>query len=262
MRILLILTLITCLSLPLYAENLLPKLNFNGSVYHLQYSDKNKQTGGFINEYYKGAESYNNWTELVAIHYFPNIYSPIEQAKLFRKALGEIYCPSALEVFDDDNKAMLDFVLINDKKLPIIIEFNVFKYEKSDIAGTVAYQYAKRYIINNPLEINKVKKELNKNRLKYIKKVLSTNIPEVITELIDKGQYVVNNQDNIDINDVSIIENEKKDIILTPEIVNEKIEDANTENLENNSEQKEAFATTKNVIEQQEENIDETIIKP
>ena len=134
------------------AKKDLPFVKFNKTNFTLLFSEKNSQTNGQINEYYKKHETYTNWSELVAVHHFPNMYSPIEEAKLFREILGLASCPSAITVFEDENRAILDFILINDKKLPIILEFNVFKFEKHNACGTVAVQYAKRYVINNALE--------------------------------------------------------------------------------------------------------------
>ena len=95
-------------------------LNFNGETFHLMYSVKNKDFGGYLNEYYKTGETYNVWSELVAVHHFPNAYSPIDRIKDFKDYLGSINVPSALTFDDKKNTAMIDFIIIADKKLPVI----------------------------------------------------------------------------------------------------------------------------------------------
>ena len=84
---------------------------------------------------------------------------------------------------------MLYFLIIDKTRLPILVEFNVFKYGKSPVCGTVALQYAKRYRLNNPLEIEKTKRAIVKSGLKYIKKLNKMEIPDVITLDMENGKY-------------------------------------------------------------------------
>ncbi len=163
-----------------------PVLKFNGAKYQLMYSVKNKEHNGYLNEYFKLGEDYNNWTELVAVHHFPNAYSPLDQAEAFREYLGSINCPSALVEDEKNNSAIIDFILIDGDKLPIILEFNVFKYAKSPECGTIALQYAKRYVVSNGLEVDGIKKEFAKTRNSALKKVEKYEIPAIVKEDIDK----------------------------------------------------------------------------
>lgn len=175
----------------------MPSIKFNGGKYSLLYSAKNPQTGAYMNEYYKPNEGYTSWNELIGVHYFPDAYSPIDQAKSFRAYLSEARCPSAIDVNENENTAVLDFMLMDTNKLPIILEFNIFKYEKSPVCGTIALQYAKRYRINNSLEIDSVKKSFKKSRDNYIKQVKKTHIPVLVTVDVDKGRYT-NNEGIVD----------------------------------------------------------------
>ena len=161
-------------------------INFGGVKYNLLYSVKSSETGGYLNEYYKNGETYNRWSEMIGIHHFPNAYSPIEQVSDFKKYLGSIDCPSSLTFDDENNSAMIDFILINDKKLPIIMEFNIFKYVKSEKCGSVAVQYAKRYAVKTAFEAEAVKRDFEKTRKKALKNVEKFKVQEVITEEIDK----------------------------------------------------------------------------
>ncbi len=161
-------------------------INFNGQKYHLLYSVKNKDFGGYLNEYYRLGETYNIWSDMVAVHHFPNAYSPIDRIQEFKEYLSSMNCPSSLTFDDKKNTAMIDFIIINDKNVPVILEFNVFKYKKSKKCGSVALQYAKRYSATTMSQIEEVKKDFEKNRKKIIKKVKNFDIPVVITENIDK----------------------------------------------------------------------------
>lgn len=161
-------------------------LNFNGSKFHLLYSVKNKEFGGYLNEYYKNGDTYNIWTELVAVHHFPNAYSPIDRIKDFKDYLGSMQVPSSLTFDDKKNAAMIDFIMISDKQMPIVLEFNVFKYEKSKKCGSVAVQYAKRYSATTTMQIEEVKQDFEKNRKRIITKLKHFKIPELVTYDIDK----------------------------------------------------------------------------
>ena len=43
-------------------------LKFNGTNYRLLYSVKNNDFGGYLNEYYRLGETYNIWSDMVAVH--------------------------------------------------------------------------------------------------------------------------------------------------------------------------------------------------
>lgn len=162
------------------------KIKFNKETYNLLYSTKNPEFGGYLNEYYKWNETYNRWSEMVAIHHFPNAYSPIDQIKTFREYLGSLNCPSAITFDDKKNVGIIDFIMINDHQLPIILEFNVFKYEKSKKCGSVAIQYAKRYVVTTALQMEAAKRDFDKYRKKAIKAVQNFELPEVVYKEIDK----------------------------------------------------------------------------
>ena len=161
-------------------------VRFNGTKYNLLYSIKNKDFGGYLNEYYKKGETYNIWSEMIAVHHFPNAYSPIDRIKDFKDYLGSMHVPSSLTFDDKKNTAMIDFIMISDHSMPIVIEFNIFKYEKSKKCGSIAIQYARRYTATTTMQIESIKKDVEKNRNKLIQKVKHFEIPEVITKDIDK----------------------------------------------------------------------------
>ena len=161
-------------------------LNFNGIKYHLLYSVKNKDFGGYLNEYYRQGETYNIWTDMVAIHHFPNAYSPIDRIKDFKNYLSSMNVPSSLTFDDRKNAAMIDFIIIKSDKVPVVLEFNIFKYEKSKKCGSVAVQYVKRYSATTTMQVEQIKDDFEKSRKKLLKNVKKFTIPQIITEDIDK----------------------------------------------------------------------------
>ena len=171
-------------------KNNMPYIKMNGSKFYLYYSAKSDETGSFINEYYKQNQSYASWDELIGLHHYPTAFYPIEHAKEFRDFLNASGSPATVEINDEDNSALLYFIVINNKRLPIVMEFNVFKLVKSPICGTVGFQYARRYLLNNALEVDDVKKNFAKGAIKYIKQVENVDIPDIVTVEIEKGQYV------------------------------------------------------------------------
>ncbi len=167
------------------ANSQINKINFNGNKYYLQYSAKNPEFNGYLNEYYKRGETYNLWSEMVAIHHFPNAYSPLDRVKQFRAYLAGINCPSALTFNDKKNIAMIDFLLIHHANSRTLLEFNIFKYEKSKKCGSNAIQYARRYVASNAFEVEQVKRDFEKNRKKLINNVKNMTVPAIIEEPID-----------------------------------------------------------------------------
>lgn len=167
----------------------MPYLKMNGTKFYLYYSAKSTETGGYINEYYKTGQTYTSWNELIGIHHYPTAFYPIEHAKEFSDFLGNSGVEAPLEVYDEDNKAIMYFVIVNNNRLPIIMEFNVFKFVKSPVCGTVALQYARRYLLTNNLEVDKIKKDFVKSAIKYIKQADKLEIPDIVTIEIDNGIY-------------------------------------------------------------------------
>lgn len=192
-------------------------IKFNGQKYTLLYSAKNIDNNGYINEYYKNAESPDMWSEMVAVHHFPNMFSPLSQAEAFREYLNSINCPSALTVDEKKNEAMIDFIIISGKRLPIILEFNIFKYEKDENCGTKAIQYVKRYCVTSALQVDIVKREFNKLREKMLKKVEKLEIPNLIKDdvLVETKQEQKN--ENLEVLDA----NSQKEDAQTEEVQTE-----------------------------------------
>ena len=229
-------------------------LKFNGDKYNLLYSVKNKDFGGYLNEYYKRGETYNIWSEMVAIHHFPNAYSPIDRIKDFRNFLTEMNCPSSLTFDDKKNSAIIDFIMIYDKKLPLILEFNVFKYEKSKKSGSVAVQYVIRYSATTTMQAEAIKKEFEKNRKRILKKIKKFKLPPVITEDIDKCKvdYVYETEDdNKQIKDAENINSESDEKEVSEETLSAENQEIKDEEKDNTAEENEITNETTNTEEKE-----------
>ncbi len=175
-----------------YADGNNGYITYNGNKYFLMYSSKSSEHNGYYNQYFKSGEDFDSWTEMIAIQHFPNIYSPIDLAHTFREYLGQYHCPSSLSVYDDKNTGVLDFILIDNKeqKLPITLEFNIFKYVKSPDCGSLSMQYAKKYSVANVEQVDSVKKKFEKFRPKALNEIMDTAIPQVVNK--DIGEINLN----------------------------------------------------------------------
>ena len=162
------------------------RLEFDKNNYKLLYSEKMPEHSGYINEYFKQGESRTYWTEIVNVIHFPNSYSPLDHAEEFSKYLNSMNCPNAIKLDEKNNYALMDFILIDGQKLPIILEFNVFKFEKHQECGTIAIQYVKRYRVYSTKQVEKIKKDFNKLRPKMLKEVEEFEIPEIEKQNIDE----------------------------------------------------------------------------
>lgn len=209
---------------PSFAQNINEhKVKFNGEEFTLFYSVKSDDINGYMNEYYKRGETYNIWSEMIGVHHFPNAYSPIDKVVELKNYLSAIKCPSSITFDDKKNTAMIDFIMISDNHSPVIMEFNVFKYSKAENCGSIALQYAKRYVVKNEFEAEAVKKEFAKNRKKMLKRVKKLKTPDIINEEIDKLKGIIP-QANEGIKENKT--NEKE--LIQPEI-SDKEENNNTE---------------------------------
>lgn len=154
-------------------------IKYNGHKYILKYSAKNTESGGYMNEYFRPGENYGTWTELLALHHFPNVYSPIDQTVIFYDYLRSLNCESSLKIDEEKNSTIVDFIMVDKRKTPAVLEFNVFKYVKSPVCGSIGLQYAKRYAAYNDMEADKVKKEIEKARPKMLKRIEKFKVPEI-----------------------------------------------------------------------------------
>lgn len=167
-------------------------IKYNGNKYVLLYSGKSVEHNGYYNQYFKSGEDFDSWSEMIAVQHYPNVYSPIDLANIFRDYLGECHCPSSMTVDNNKNISVLDFILIDDSKksFPITLEFNIFKYVKSSDCGTLSMQYAKKFLVYNQKDADKIKKNFAKYRPKALDEILKTNVPNIVNR--DIGEINLN----------------------------------------------------------------------
>ncbi|MCQ2754838.1 MAG: hypothetical protein MJ231_07305, partial [bacterium] len=183
-----------------------------------------RNLGSYINEYYKPSETYTSWSELISVHHNPNTASPIEQAKALQKYLDNKSISNEIETDEDNNSAIVSFVMSDTKRVPIILEFNIFKYELDEICGTIAIQYTKRYIANDNIQADYAKKDFQKNRNKQIKSFKKLKTPILIITDVDNGKFVEANNENTH----NTIEKKEK-VIIKKETENNEKPEQNTE---------------------------------
>lgn len=174
--------LLFCVGFAFAAEDY--SLKYNGTKYVLKYSVKNKENNGFINEYFKPEENYNKWSEMVAIHHFPNVYSPIDQTELFREFLSTLNCQSTVITDEKKGFGIIDFMIVDRTHTPFVVELNTFKFEKSPDCGTIAVQYAKRYRASNNLQVEEIRKDFDKSHNKNVNSVKKFKIPDIVNKKI------------------------------------------------------------------------------
>ena len=193
-----------------------PTFKFNGCKYSLLYSTKSPELGSYINEYYKPSETYTSWSELISVHHNPNVNSPIEQAKALQEYLNNKNVSNEIEVDEENNSAIVSFVMSDTKRVPIILEFNIFKYELDEVCGTIAIQYTKRYIANDNIQADYAKKDFLKNKNKKIKSFKKLKTPTLIITDIDNGKLI----DEVNINKPNNVIEKKENIIIKKDAEN------------------------------------------
>jgi hypothetical protein len=76
--------------------------------------------------------------------------------------------------------------MIDDSRLPVVLEFNVFKYQKSRKCGSMGLQYARRYVVKTAFETEAAKRDIEKNRKKILSRVKHYTIPALVYSEVDK----------------------------------------------------------------------------
>lgn len=163
-----------------------PRLRFNNQTFVLKFSQKSPLTGGYMNEYYLEDEGYNDWTQLIGVYYFPFKNSPISIGKKYQKLFIDTESSGIVIMNIKEDTAVIMQTLHGFEPVENA-EFNIFRYEKAPQKGVIALQYARRYFIEYPPEINEAKKDIEKNRFEWLKKMDEIPIPPIITKNIDKG---------------------------------------------------------------------------
>ncbi len=173
--------------IPVFAQTN-PSVNFDGKAYVLKYSAK-MQTGSYMNEYYLPAEKYGNWTKLIGVFDYPQMKDPINGAAIFLNSVKSKNTPGEMWVNKDKNSAVVSFIVITGGgNSPLKSEINFFRYEKSAKNGTIALQYAERYVIKTDAEYEEYKKNLRDRVLKFTRLMTTAPMPELVERDVDLGK--------------------------------------------------------------------------
>jgi hypothetical protein len=123
-----------------------PTVEFDDQTLTLAFEGKNP--GEVIKEYIPTGETLEKWTKLASTREYSDLDNPLILATVLKKQLEEKYPHANCTLTEDadDNSAVIDFVLWSDDKS--FVEFNVFKYSKTEDGGVLAEQYALRDYTN------------------------------------------------------------------------------------------------------------------
>ena len=89
MKKILITLIVLLIGYNVFAQTKQPTIKFNGTVYTLKYSSYSKATKSYINEYFKGNENGDNWTDLIGVYYIKSYKKPIDYAKSLASAASK-----------------------------------------------------------------------------------------------------------------------------------------------------------------------------
>ncbi len=186
MKKILIGLIILFLGCNVFADTKQPTIKFNGTTYTLKYSSYSKATKSYMNEYFKGNENGDNWTDLIGVYYIKAYNKPLDYAKALATAASK-QTPLDTQVMynEKDNIAIANFMLIGETEKTRYLEQNIFKAEKPIAKkGIVAIQFAHKYPLNNKDEAMKMKAVLPENQKKWLESINKTIIPELVEKEI------------------------------------------------------------------------------
>lgn len=186
MKKILISLIVLFLGCNVFAQTKQPTIKFNGTIYTLKYSSYSKETKSYMNEYFKGNENGDNWTDLIGVYYIKSYNKPLEYAKALANAASkQTPLDTQLMYNDKDDIAIANFILIGGDEKHRYLEQNIFKAEKPIAQkGIVAIQFAHKYPLNNEKEAIKLKAVLPDNQKKWLENINKTIIPELVEKEI------------------------------------------------------------------------------
>ena len=186
MKKILISLIVLLLGCNVFAQTKQPTIKFNGTTYTLKYSSYSKATKSYMNEYFKGNENGDNWTDLIGVYYIKAYNKPLDYAKaLADEASKQTPLDTQVMYNEKDNIAIANFILIGGNEKSRYLEQNIFKAEKPIAKkGIIAIQFAHKYPLNNKTEAEKFKSELPNNQKKWLEQINKIIIPELVEKEI------------------------------------------------------------------------------
>ncbi len=186
MKKILITLIVLFLGCNVFAQINQPTIKFNGTLYTLKYSSYSKETKSYMNEYFKGNENGDNWTDLIGVYYIKSYKKPLDYVNALASAASK-QTPLDTQVLYNDKEdiAIANFMLIGETEKSRYLEQNIFKAEKPIAKkGIVAIQFAHKYPLNNQEEAMKMKAVLPDNQKKWLESINKTIIPELVEKEI------------------------------------------------------------------------------
>jgi hypothetical protein len=152
-------------------------INYGGEVFELKFSAEVPQSnGGYINEYYLPEADFSNWTEVVRVHYYPEV-EPINFATSFRRMIPQPIVHSHLTTNPNRNAALLSYLLNRQDGF----KFTIVKFENSPKGGTAVLQYTHRHA-SAQLAEEKMKK--HSRMMNWEEVILGTPIPPIVEKVV------------------------------------------------------------------------------
>ncbi len=157
-------------------------IKFDNQIFTLKFSDYSKATKSYINEYYKGNENGDKWTDLIGIYHIKNYSKPFNYAKDLAAGASKQSPLDAQVMYNEkENTAIVNFILVGDTGKYKYLEQNIFKIEKvKGQSGVIAIQFAHKYPLNNKEEADKFKEQLPDKQAKWLMEIDKLSIPNIV----------------------------------------------------------------------------------
>ena len=186
--------LTTLISLTVLAQNPVERLGvkenleFDNTTFKLSWSDK-PNNNYFIQEYLPEGETTAYFKQMLTIHLFVTDIKPKDAVnqkinELITRKKTDSTCNYQVTESPDGKEFLVDFLLGESKDgLMKIVEFNVYHYKQIQISkkqkAIIIFAFSKRAYGD---DITPFLKSLGKDRIEYLNKMISTEIPTVTIE--------------------------------------------------------------------------------
>lgn len=157
-------------------------IKFDNQIFTLKFSDYSNATKSYINEYYKGNENGDKWTDLIGIYHIKNYSKPFNYAKDLAAGASKQSPLDAQVMYNEkENTAIVNFILVGDTGKSKYLEQNIFKIEKiKNKSGVMAIQFAHKYPLNSKEDAEKFKEQLPGKQAKWLMEIDKLSIPDIV----------------------------------------------------------------------------------
>jgi hypothetical protein len=121
-----------------------------GTPFRIRFQNENfifawEKKDGMVHEFFRSSETANNWTKLIAIHFFPSQSDPKSAVVNLATVLKRQNPNARFQIIENPatGNVIIDFITWPPDSS--CVEFNVFKYKPNPNGkGLVAFQFAMR----------------------------------------------------------------------------------------------------------------------